>query len=69
MTWHDIDDIAEALIMMHPEVDPLTIRFTQLRDWVALVPEWDDDIHLSNEAKLEAIQMEWYELFKDEHEG
>ncbi len=69
MTWHDIEDIAEALMAAHPEIDPLTVRFTQLRDWIALLPEWDDDIHLSNEAKLEAIQMEWYELWNDEHGG
>lgn len=69
MTWHDIDDIAEALMAAHPEIDPLTVRFTQLRDWIALLPEWNDDIHLSNEAKLEATQMEWYELYKDEHGG
>ena len=69
MTWHDIDDIAEALMAVHPEIDPLAVRFTQLRDWIALLPEWNDDIHLSNEAKLEAVQMEWYELYKDEHGG
>ena len=69
MTWHDINDIAEALMAAHPEIDPLTVRFTQLRDWIALLPDWSDDIHLSNEAKLEAIQMEWYELYKDEHGG
>ncbi len=69
MTWHDINDIAEALMAARPEIDPLTVRFTQLRDWIALLPDWDDDIHLSNEAKLEAVQMEWYELYKDEHGG
>lgn len=67
MTWHEIDEIAEALMAAHVETDPLTVRFTQLRDWIALLPEWDDDIHLSNEAKLEAVQMVWYELYKDEH--
>ncbi len=69
MTWTDIEDIAEALLAAQPEVDPLTVRFTQLRDWIAALPDWSDDIHLSNEAKLEAVQMEWYELWKDEHGG
>ena len=69
MTWRDIDDIAEALMIAQPEVDPLTVRFTQLRDWISGLPDWNDDIHLSNEAKLEAVQMEWYELWKDEHGG
>ena len=67
MNWHDIDDIAEALIEAHPEVDPLMVRFTNLRDSIAALPDWSDDIHLSNESKLEAVQMAWYELWKDKH--
>ena len=69
MTWHDIDDIAEALKERNPDTDPLTVRFTDLRNSIAALPDWSDDIHLSNEAKLEAVQMEWYELWKDEHGG
>lgn len=67
MKWTDIEDIAEALYESHKAVDPLTVRFTDLRDWIAALPEWDDDIHASNEAKLEAVQMEWYELWKDDN--
>ena len=67
MNWHTIDDIAEALMAAKPGVDPLTVRFTDLREWIGALPDWEDDIHLSNEAKLEAVQMEWYELWKDEH--
>ncbi len=69
MKWTDIEDIAEALNAAQPEVDPLTVRFTNLRDQIAALPDWDDDIHLSNESKLEAVQMAWYELWKDEHGG
>ena len=69
MTWHDIDEIAEALQSYKPEVDPLTVRFTDLRNWIEALPGWEDDIHLSNESKLEAVQMEWFELWKDEHGG
>ncbi len=69
MTWNDIEDIGEALFEAHRETDPLTVRFTDLRDWIAALPEWEDDIHHSNEAKLEAIQMAWYELWKDEQDS
>jgi FeS assembly protein IscX len=69
MTWHEIDDIAESLMAAKPGVDPLTVRFTDLRNWISELPDWSDDIHLSNESKLEAVQMEWYELWKDEHGG
>ena len=69
MTWHEIDEIAESLMAYKPEIDPLTVRFTELRDWIGALPGWDDDIHSSNESKLEAVQMAWYELWKDEHGG
>ena len=67
MNWTDIEDIAETLYEAKKDVDPLAVRFTDLRDWIAALPEWEDDIHLSNEAKLEAVQMEWYELWKEDH--
>ena len=66
MFWKDIEDIVEALQLAKPDVDPLSVRYTDLRDWIAALPEWEDDIHLSNEAKLEAVQMAWYELWQDE---
>lgn len=66
MTWHDIDEIAENLMAHKPGVDPLSVRFTDLREWIAGLPGWNDDIHLSNESKLEAVQMEWYELWREE---
>jgi FeS assembly protein IscX len=46
-------------------VDPLTIRFTDLRERVLALDDFDDDPKASNEPKLEAIQMAWYEEFKD----
>jgi FeS assembly protein IscX len=61
LKWSQIEDIAIALREAHPEVDPVTIRFTDLRDWIENLENWDDDIHRSNEAKLEAIQMAWIE--------
>jgi FeS assembly protein IscX len=46
-------------------VDPLTVRYTDLRTWVMLLSGFDDDPKGSNEPKLEAIQMAWYEEWKD----
>lgn len=45
-------------------MDPLTLRFTDLRDRVLALPGFDDDPKASNEPKLEAIQMAWYEEYK-----
>ena len=30
LTWDDAEDIAEALVDAHPDVDPLAVRFTEL---------------------------------------
>jgi FeS assembly protein IscX len=63
--WTDSEDIGIALADKFPGVDPLTIRFTDLRDRVMPLDGFDDDPKTSNESKLEAIQMAWYEEFKD----
>ena len=43
MKWTDVNDIAIELVDVHPEVDPLSVRFTDLREWVMGLPEFDDD--------------------------
>jgi len=65
MKWSDSEDIGLALVEKFPGVDPLTIRFTDLRERVMALSGFDDDPKASNEPKLEAIQMAWYEEFKD----
>ncbi|MDE2420435.1 MAG: Fe-S cluster assembly protein IscX [Gammaproteobacteria bacterium] len=59
LRWTDSLDIALALIEAHPEVDPKTIRFTDLHRWVRELPDFQDDPNRSNEKILEAIQMNW----------
>lgn len=61
MKWTDSRDIAIALTEAHPEVDPKTVRFTDLRAWVLALPGFDDDPNRSGEKILEAIQMLWIE--------
>jgi FeS assembly protein IscX len=46
-------------------VDPLTVRFTDLRERVMQLDGFSDDPKASNEPKLEAIQMAWYEEWKE----
>ena len=65
MKWTDTEDIGMALLEKFPDVDPLTVRFTDLRERVLGLDDFDDDPKSSNEAKLEAIQMAWYEERKD----
>ena len=65
MKWTDAEDIGIALAEKFPGVDPLTIRFTDLRERVLALHGFDDDPKASNEPKLEAIQMAWHEEFQD----
>ncbi|MBN8770874.1 MAG: Fe-S cluster assembly protein IscX [Thiobacillus sp.] len=59
MKWTDSLDIAIELAEAHPEIDPRTIRFTDLHNWVMELPDFDDDPNHSGEKILEAIQMAW----------
>jgi len=61
LRWDDAEDIAEALVAAHPDVDPIAIRFTDLHRWVCELPDFADDPKASSEGKLERIQMEWVE--------
>ena len=65
MKWTDTEDIAIALAERFPDVDPLTLRFTDLRERVLALAGFDDDPKTSNEPKLEAIQMAWYDEFTE----
>ena len=60
MTWTSSEDIGIALFEKFPGDDPLKVRFTDLRERVLAL-----DPKASNEPKLEAIQMAWYEEWKD----
>jgi FeS assembly protein IscX len=61
LKWTDSLDIAIELAEKHPDVDPRQVRFTELREWVLQLDEFDDDPGHSGEKILEAIQMAWIE--------
>jgi FeS assembly protein IscX len=61
MKWTDVQEIAIELVERHPDVDPLQVRFTDLRRWVLELPGFDDDPERSGERILEAIQQAWIE--------
>jgi FeS assembly protein IscX len=69
LKWDQAQEIAEVLTENHPGINPLQVRFTDLRQWVADLDEFDDDPVGSNEAKLEAIQMAWNEIYQEDNEG
>lgn len=57
--WQDSQAIGEALYDTFPEIDPKTVRFTDLHQWICGLEEFDDDPHNSNEKILEAILLVW----------
>lgn len=59
MKWTESQRIAEALYDKFPDVDPLTVRFTDLHRWVCDLEGFDDSPERSGEKILEAIQMAW----------
>ena len=65
IAWTDFEEIGIQLQEKYPDTDPLTVRFTDLHRMVTELPSFADDAQKSNESKLEAIQMAWYEEWKD----
>lgn len=65
LSWTDAEEIGIQLAEKFPSLDPLTVRFTDLHRYVIALDGFADDPKMSNEPRLEAIQMAWYEEFKD----
>ena len=63
--WDDVEEIGIQLADKYPDIDPLTVRFTDLHKWVCELPNFAGDPKLSNEGKLEGIQMAWHEEYTD----
>jgi len=59
MKWIDVVDIAIALTEKYPEVDPKTVRFVDLHNYVVGLDGFDDDHKHGGEKVLEAIQATW----------
>jgi FeS assembly protein IscX len=61
LRWTDSLDIAIALQARYPKLDPQYVRFTDLRQWIMALPEFDDKPEHCGEKILEAVQMAWIE--------
>ncbi|MGZ4816736.1 MAG: Fe-S cluster assembly protein IscX [Terriglobales bacterium] len=67
-TWDSSEDLGLMLADKFPNQNPLEVRFTDLHKMVTDLPGFEGDPAKSNEGKLEAIQMAWYEEWKDRNE-
>jgi FeS assembly protein IscX len=59
MKWKDVYDIAIALTEKYPDLDPKTVRFVDLHNYVVDLVGFDDDHSRGGEKVLEAIQGAW----------
>ena len=64
MLWTDTLEIAEKLFDTYPGIDPKTIRFTDLRQWVLNLDGFDDDPNKCGERILEAIHLAWMDEYE-----
>lgn len=64
--WTDVEDVAYALFELEPSLDPLQVRFTDLRDKILALPNFVGEREQCNEKILEAVQMAWLEEFQDQ---
>ena len=64
MKWTDTQLIAEMLFDLKPDIDPKTIRFTDLYQWVIDLEGFSDDPKKWGERILEAIQLAWIEEYE-----
>ncbi len=61
LKWIDSRELAIELSERHPDIDPVTLRFTDLREWILALEDFDDDPEHCSERVLEAVQMYWIE--------
>ncbi|MFU8828237.1 MAG: Fe-S cluster assembly protein IscX [Phycisphaerales bacterium] len=64
--WLDVELISEELAEAHPDRDPVTISFPELRKLVEQLQDFEaQEGHPCNERILEAIQSGWIRETRD----
>ena len=59
ISWTDSLEIAISLEDTHPDIDPITINFVELRELVMALEDFQEGDTQCGEKILEAIQMCW----------
>jgi FeS assembly protein IscX len=63
--WTDTEEIGIQLQEKYPEIDPYTVRFTDLHRYITELPGFIGNPAKSTEPILEAIQTAWNEEYQD----
>ena len=61
--WSDSAEIAITLAELYPEQDPQQVRFTQLREMILGLEDFDDDPNHCGERVLEAVMLAWIDEY------
>ncbi len=59
ISWTDSLEIAILLEENHPDINPITINFVDLRELVMALEDFNEGNTKCGEKVLEAIQMYW----------
>ena len=59
ISWTDSLEIAISLEDAHPDIEPITINFVDLRELVMALEDFNEGDTQCGEKILEAIQMCW----------
>jgi FeS assembly protein IscX len=65
INWNDVEEIGILLQEKYPEIEPFSVRFTDLHQYVMGLPGFVGDPMKSTEGLLEGIQMAWNEEWED----
>ncbi len=65
LSWRDSREIGEALYDKFPDTDPLSVRFTDLHQWICDLDGFNDDPAASSEKILEAILLIWIDEYRE----
>jgi FeS assembly protein IscX len=63
--WTDFEEIGIQLQEKYPEMEPYSVRFTDLHAYVMGLPGFQGNPQKSTEPILEAIQAKWNEEYED----
>jgi FeS assembly protein IscX len=67
MDWDDTEEIAAALFQAFPDIEPLSLKFSELRKLVMDLDDFEGGAKGANEVRLEAIQMAWLDEIESAH--
>ena len=63
--WKDAEEIGIQLQEKYPDIEPYSVRFTDLHAYVVGLAGFVGDPQKSTEPMLEAIQTKWFEEYQD----